>query len=274
MIIDSHVHFWKFDPIRDAWITNDMAVIRRDFYPQDIHPELIANKVDGCIAIQADQSDAETEFLLALAEENPFIKGVVGWTDLKNEDIEKQLEDYSPFNKIKGFRHVCEGLPEGFLVDDTFVNGIKALQKHGYTYDILIRQHQLTEAIALIDKVPEQKFILDHCGKPDLKANQISGWEEHIKVIAQNPHVYCKLSGLLTQSHWHNCNEKDIFNCLDTIFENFGTSRVLFGSDWPVMLLAGNYTQWLTMIQKYTARFPAEAQSNIFSGNAVRFYNL
>jgi L-fuconolactonase len=274
MIIDSHVHFWKFDPMRDSWITDDMSVIGRDFYPQDIHPELSANYVDGCIAVQAVQNYGETEFLLALAEENPFIKGVVGWVDLKSHGIEAQLQHCSTIKKLKGFRHIAEGHPEGFLIGDAFVNGIKALQQYGHTYDILIRQHQLAEAIALVDKVPEQPFILDHCGKPDLKDNAISGWEAHIKIIAQNPNVHCKLSGLLTQCHWHNWAQADIYNCLDIIFENFGTGRVLFGSDWPVMLLAGNYTQWLTLIKKYTARFSAEEQENIFSGNATQFYNL
>ena len=141
MIIDSHVHFWKFDPLRDSWITEDMNIIARDFYPQDIHPELIANTVDGCIAVQAVQNYGETAFFLALAEENPFIKGVVGWVDLKSNDIEAQLHSCASIKKLKGFRHIAEGHPEGFLVGDDFVRGIKSLQKHGYTYDILIRLH-------------------------------------------------------------------------------------------------------------------------------------
>jgi len=274
MIIDSHVHFWNYDRVRDSWITEDMNVIRRDFLPEDIAHILARNEVSGCIAVQADQSETETQFLLNLTDKNNFIKGVVGWADLKNQEIERQLEDYSGIKKLKGFRHISEGETEGFLVQRAFINGVKALHQYGFTYDILIKQHQLSEAIDLVDKVPGQPFVLDHCGKPDIKGNNILGWAENIKVIAQNPDVYCKLSGLLTQCHWQNWGEKEIFNCLDIIFDNFSERRVLFGSDWPVMLLSGSYTQWLDLIKKYTSDFPEKHKENIFGGNASRFYNL
>lgn len=274
MIIDSHVHFWNFNPVRDAWITEDMNIIRSDFLPQDVAPVLQEHSVSGCIAVQADQSDIETQFLLGLAEQNPFIKGVVGWIDLKSKNIEEQLNAYSNQKKLKGFRHISEGEATGFLVQQDFISGLKALHAQGYTYDVLIKQHQLQEAIKMTETLPDLPFILDHCAKPNLKSNDISAWKGHIKIIAQNPNVHCKLSGLLTQGNWQNQNEKEIFNCLDVVFESFGSSRILYGSDWPVMLLAGNYSNWLHLITKYTNQFTAAEKIMIFFKNAERFYKL
>lgn len=274
MILDSHVHFWKFDPIRDSWITKDMNVIQKDFFPPDLEPLLAENGVSGCIAVQADQSETETDFLLALAEENSFIKGVVGWIDLRRPDIDQKLESYSAIKSLKGFRQIAEGEAPGFLVGDDFVRGVQALKKQEYTYDILIKHHQLQEAIILTDKVPGQAFVIDHCAKPELTKSDTTAWANQIKVLAQNPDVYCKLSGLLTQCNWQNRDEKAIFNCLDLIFEHFGTGRVMFGSDWPVMLLAGNYNHWIELVTKYTGGFTPEEKEHIFFKNTACFYNL
>lgn len=274
MIIDAHVHFWNFDPVRDSWITERMEVIRRDFLPADLAPLLTANGVKGCVAVQADQSEQETNFLLALANQDDFIKGVVGWIDFNSPDINQKLEALSHHQKLKGFRHIAEGEATGFLVQDSFVNGIKSLKKHNYTYDVLIKHHQLQEAITLIDRVPNQPFVLDHCAKPDLTQSNLAEWQGHIKILAQNPNVYCKLSGLLTLCNWDNWKESDIFNCLDVVFDNFGTERVLFASDWPVMLLAGDYAKWLQLIKKYTERFTIPEKEMIFSKNTERYYKL
>jgi L-fuconolactonase len=274
MIIDSHVHFWNFDPIRDNWITENMQVIRRDFLPENLAPLLAENNISGCIAVQADQSPAETQFLLDLAENNDFIKGVVGWISLENPEIGQQLESYATEKKLKGFRHIAEGERQGFLLQDRILAGIEALGALGYTYDILVRQHQLHDAIALAEKLPGQPFVIDHCAKPNLKDDNLFAWKDGMATLAQNPNVYCKLSGLLTEGHWHNCNETAIFECLDVIFKNFGTHRILFGSDWPVMLLGGHYTQWLGLIKKYTAQFTNQEQQAIFAGNAASFYKI
>jgi len=274
MIIDSHIHFWNFDPLRDAWITEDMNIIRKDFLPDDVKPLFDKNGISGCIAVQADQSDDETKFLLQLAQENYFIKGVIGWVDLKNPEIDKTLSGYQENKKLKGFRHISEGELPGFLTQPDIIRGITSLHKYGYTYDILIKQHQLKEAISLTKTLPDQQFILDHCGKPNLKNDDITLWKQQLKIIAQNPNVYCKLSGLLTQCNWNDWNEKEIYDCLDTVFENFGTNRVLFGSDWPVMLLAGSYSKWLRLVSKYTDRFTGEEIENIFYKNAELFYKL
>lgn len=274
MIIDSHVHFWKFDPIRDAWITNDMTAIRKDFLPKDFSLELKVNNIEGCIAVQADQSDDETSFLVNLAKENPFIKGVVGWIDLKSDQLEQSLQNYQSEKLIKGFRHIAEGEEIGFLLQKNVLNGIAALHQYDYTFDILLRQDQLSDAVKLSEKLPNQSFILDHCGKPDLKTNDLKDWKSNISELAKNHNIYCKISGLLTQGDWNRINEKSIFEISDFIFSQFGIKRIFFGSDWPVMLLGGNYALWLELISKYVIQFSKEEQELFFSGNAVKFYKL
>ncbi|MCS3870286.1 L-fuconolactonase [Chryseobacterium ginsenosidimutans] len=274
MIIDSHVHFWKFDPIRDAWITKEMAVIRKDFLPEDFSLYLNENKIDGCIAVQADQSDEETAFLVNLAKENPFIKGIVGWIDLTSEKLEESLQNYQSERLIKGFRHIAEGEEIGFLLQKNILNGISKLNQFNYTFDILLRQDQLSDALKLSEKLPHQPFILDHCGKPDVKTNDLKDWKSNISGLAQNPNIYCKISGLLTQGNWNTIDEKSIFEILDFIFSQFGIKRVIFGSDWPVMLLGGNYALWMELISKYVSQFSKEEQQLFFSGNAVEFYKL
>ncbi|GAA4161600.1 amidohydrolase family protein [Chryseobacterium ginsenosidimutans] len=274
MIIDSHIHFWKFDPVRDAWITKDMTAIRKDFLPEDFSLYLNENSIEGCIAVQADQSDKETAFLVNLAKENPFIKGIVGWIDLASDKLEQSLHNYQSEKLIKGFRHIAEGEEIGFLLQKNVLNGIAKLHQFGYTFDILLRQDQLSDAVKLSEKLPDQPFILDHCGKPDLKINDLKDWKANISELAKNPNIYCKISGLLTQGNWNNINEKTIFEILDFVFSQFGINRTVFGSDWPVMLLGGNYTLWLELILKYLTQFSKEEQKLFFSGNAVKFYNL
>jgi L-fuconolactonase len=274
MIIDSHVHFWRFDPIRDAWITKDMTVIRKDFLPEDFSLYLNENSIDGCIAVQADQSNEETAFLVNLAKENPFIKGIVGWIDLTSEKLEQSLQNYQSEKLIKGFRHIAEGEEIGFLLQKNVLNGIASLHQFGYTFDILLRQDQLSDAVKLSEKLPDQSFILDHCGKPDFKTKDLKDWKSNISELAQNPKIYCKISGLLTQGSWNIIDEKTIFEVLDLIFSQFGIKRLIFGSDWPVMLLGGNYTLWLELISKYVTQFSKEEQQLFFSGNAVKFYKL
>ncbi|GAA5100996.1 amidohydrolase family protein [Chryseobacterium ginsengisoli] len=274
MIIDSHVHFWKFDPVRDAWITKDMTAIRRDFLPEDFSFYLNENQIEGCVAVQADQSDEETNFLVNLAKENPFIKGIIGWIDLTSERLEESLQNYQSEKLIKGFRHIAEGEETGFLLQRNILDGISTLHQYDYTFDILLRQNQLSDAVKLSEKLPNQPFILDHCGKPDLKTNYLKDWKLNISELAQNPNMYCKVSGLLTQGNWNVIDEKSIFETLDFIFSQFGIKRLVFGSDWPVMLLGGNYMLWLKLISKYISQFSKEEQELFFSGNAKEFYKL
>jgi L-fuconolactonase len=273
-MIDSHVHFWKYNKLKDAWITDEMKLLQNDFLPQHLKPVLRENKIDGVIAVQANQSENETNFLLKLSNENAIIKGIVGWVDLQNENLENKLLYYSKYNIIKGFRHIVQGEPDGFLENKKFLNGIKALQVFGFTYDILIYEKQLKEAVEFVNKFPTQKFIIDHCAKPSIKNNRIKEWKILMNEIAKNENIYCKLSGLITEAAWNIWNEKDFYPYLDVAFEAFGTDRLLFGSDWPVMLVSGIYDQWKKLLENYMMNFSIAEKQKVFEENAIKFYNL
>lgn len=273
-MIDAHVHFWKYNPIKDAWITNEMQLLQRDFLAQDLQPVLQKNDVTGIVAVQADQSENETNFLLQLANKNPVIKAIVGWVDLQNENIENKLLYWSEYAVIKGFRHIVQAEADGFLRKEKFLNGIRSLRKFGFTYDILIYQNQLKEAIQFVNKFPNQKFVIDHCAKPNIRDQKINEWKTGIKEIAHNENVHCKLSGLITEANWNQWKEKDFYPYLDVVFESFGTERILFGSDWPVMLLSGNYIKWKRLVENYMHRFSPEEKQKVFGKNAIKFYNL
>ena len=273
-MIDAHVHFWKYNKIKDAWITDEMKLLQSDFLPQHLQPVLKENKINGVIAIQADQSENETQFLLELANKNAIIKGIVGWVDLQNGNLENKLLYYSKHSIIKGFRHIIQAEADGFLQNKKFLNGIKTLQNFGFTYDILIYENQLKETIEFVNKFPDQKFIIDHCAKPSIKNKRIKEWKNSINEIAGNENVYCKLSGLITEAEWKMWKEKDLYSYLDIVFESFGTDRLLFGSDWPVMLLSGTYSKWKNLLENYMNNFFRKAKQKVFGENAIKFYNL
>lgn len=273
MVIDAHQHFWRFDPVREAWITDEMAAIRRDFLPEDLAPELDACGVDATIAVQADQSEAETEFLLGLAEGNRRIAGVVGWVDLRAVDVERRLERFSRFKKLRGVRHVAQAeADDWFLARPEFVRGVGRLKEFGLTYDILIYPRQLPAAIELVRKLPEQKFVVDHLAKPEIKAGKLEPWAGLMREIASNPNVYCKLSGMVTEADWKNWKAEDCEVFLEVVFDAFGAERLMFGSDWPVCLVAASYAQVKSIVEEYVDRHTPAAKSAIFGENGKRFY--
>jgi L-fuconolactonase len=275
MNIDSHQHFWRYDAVRDAWITDSMAVLKRDFLPEHLAPELAANGVDASIAVQTDQSESETMYLLGLAEKNTRIAGVVGWVDLRSPGLEQRLEHYSRFPKLRGFRHIAQSEPDDrFLVQEQFVAGVAQVRKFGFTYDILIYPKQLPSAIELAARLPEQPFVVDHLAKPEIKDAKTAPWAAQMKEIAENKNVFCKLSGLVTEADWRHWRADDFKPYLDVVFDAFGTDRLMFGSDWPVCLLAATYRQVKQLIADYVKSFSASDQQNIFGGNAARFYGL
>jgi len=274
MVIDSHQHFWIFDEERDSWITPDMQVIRRNFLPEDLWPVLKANKVDGCVAVQASQTDSETEFLLHLAEANDFVKGVVGWVDLRADNLYDQLERYSQFEKLKGFRHVAQGQPEGFLLQPEFIRGVGTLVAFDFTYDILIYQNQLKEAFNFAVKLPNVHFVLDHIAKPLIKAQELQPWADDIRHLAELPNVHCKVSGMVTEADWQHWEKADFRPYLDVVFEAFGTERIMYGSDWPVCLVAGEYEGAKGILTDYLSMFSDDEVRDVMGNNARRFYNL
>jgi len=274
MRIDSHQHFWKFDPVRHAWIDSSMQNIAKDFLPKDLKPLLESNLMDGCIAVQADQSETETQFLLGLAEENSFIKGVVGWVDLSAEDLSQRLEVFSKNTLFKGVRHVLQAEKEGFMLQDPFLKGISELKNFNLTYDILIYPNQLEEARLLIEKNPDQPFVLDHLAKPYIKQQKIKNWASDIKELAKYKNVYCKLSGMVTEADWNHWQFENFKKYLSVAFDTFGSDRLMFGSDWPVCLLAGSYEHVVKIIDLFIENLEQEEKNNIMGGNACNFYNL
>jgi L-fuconolactonase len=252
-----------------------MKVIKRDFLPSDLKPLLIENQVDGCVAVQADQSEDETRFLLDLAKDNNFIKGVVGWVDLCAENIEERLEYYTKYEKLKGFRHIVQAEADiDFMLSENFQNGISKLIKYSFTYDILIFPKHLENAAKLVAKFPEQKFVIDHLAKPDFKNKKFSEWEMGIRIIAQFPNVMCKVSGLVTEADWNNWTTEDFTYCLDVVTEVFGIDRLMFGSDWPVSLLAASYAESCDIVEDYFSKFSKADQDKFWSKNAINFYDL
>jgi L-fuconolactonase len=275
MRIDAHQHFWQYNPTDFDWITDDMAVIRRNFLPEDLKPLLQQQQFDGCVLVQTEQTTEGNEFLLQCAKENDFIKGIVGWIDLQAPDVEEQLASYQQHSRIKGFRHILQGEKQrDFMLQESFKRGIAALQKFDYTYDILIYPDQLSFTEIFVTHFPEQKFIIDHLAKPYIKKGEIAEWKKHIQRIAAYPNVYCKVSGMVTEADWKGWKKDDFVPYMDAVVEAFGVDRLLFGSDWPVCLVAASYSKVVELAEQYFQQFTKDEQEKIFGGNAVTFYNL
>lgn len=274
MKIDAHQHFWQYSASRDAWITNEMSVLKHDFLPEDLQSLLQLHQFDGCVAVQADTSEKETRFLLDLAEQHSFIKGVVGWLDLCDAKVDERLIYYSKYKKLKGLRHIVQGERDGFMLQEDFQRGIAALEKYNLTYDLLIFPHQLEEAIELVETFPKQKFVLDHCAKPPIKGGKIKAWQAQMERLSRFENVACKVSGLTTEANWNSWNKATINPYLDVVFNSFGSKRTLFGSDWPVSLLAGNYAETLELIENHIAEFSEAERQQIMGINAKNWYRL
>ena len=273
--IDSHQHFWKFDPVRDSWITDDMSVIQKDFLPADLRPVLLANGIDGCVAVQADQSEEQNEFLLAQAQGNDFIKGIVGWVDLRAENISERLAYYKQFDIIKGFRHVLQGEADrALMLKPEFLRGVAALKEFDFTYDILIFADQLKYIPEFVEAFPDQKFVIDHLAKPNIKAQEIDDWTKDMMAVAVHENVHCKVSGMVTEADWKSWKNEDIIPYMDVVLEAFGPDHIMFGSDWPVCLVASSYERMFGMLTEYFSTFTNEEQEQFFGGNATQFYNL
>lgn len=272
--IDSHQHFWKFDPVRDSWIDDSMLKIQKDFMPENLLPLLTENAFSGCVAVQADQSEEQTNFLLDLASKNDFIKGVVGWVDLLDKNVANRLHHFSVYEKLKGFRHVVQGEADDFMLRNDFRNGIAALKQFDFTYDILIFHRQLPAAIDLVNSFPDQAFVIDHIAKPDIKSGTIASWKKDITEIAKAENVMCKISGMVTEADWNHWQTADLKPYLDVIFESFSANNLMFGSDWPVCNLAADYSKVVRTLEDYISQLSTQDQQKIWYNNAKSFYKL
>lgn len=274
MRLDSHQHFWKYDPVQYPWIQSDWP-IRRDFLPTDLNPLLASAGLDGCIAVQARQTVEESRWLLTLADHAPIIKGVVGWVDLQSERVEEQLAELSKHPRFVGVRHVVQDEPDvNFMLRPNFLRGIGRLKLFKLTYDILIYPKQLPAAIELVKRFPEQAFVLDHIAKPFIKDGVLSPWREQIRELAKAPNVWCKVSGMVTEADHANWKPSDFKPYLDIVFEAFGEERLMYGSDWPVCLLAGSYERVFGLVDNYTRQLSRDARAGFLGDNAARFYRI
>ena len=274
MRIDAHQHFWLYDKNRDSWITDEMSVLKRDFLPDDIGPCLGTQSLDGTVAVQADQSENETAFLLKLASRHAFILGVVGWVDLLAPTLGERLEYFCQSEHFCGLRHIAQAEPDDFLVRDDVVRGIGMLSDFGLTYDILVYPAQLPAALRLVQKLPNVRFVVDHLAKPLIREGELEPWATQIKELALHENVWCKVSGLVTEADWTGWTEADLHPYLDVVFETFGPERLMFGSDWPVCLLAATYTDVWDLVDSYSSFLSANERDNLFGGNAASFYGL
>jgi L-fuconolactonase len=227
------------------------------------------------VVVQTDQSEAENELLLKYANTNDFINGVVGWIDLRGGNVEDRLDAYAHAEKLKGFRHVLQGEADrSLMMKPTFMNGVSKLAGYGFTYDILIFEDQLQYTSEFVSTFPNQKFVIDHMAKPGIKNAEINQWNKHIKEVAMHQNVWCKISGMVTEADWENWKQQDFVPYLDAIVEAFGTKRIIYGSDWPVCLVAASYEKVLAIVEQYFAAFSQNERELFFGGNAIQFYNL
>lgn len=271
--IDAHQHFWHYSRTEHAWMTDEMAEIRRDFMPEDLRPLLDQLGFDGSIAVQACQNVEETRWLLELAGRYPFIRGVVGWVDLRSPGMPSQLEQLAGNGKLVGVRHVVQDEPDDeFMLRSDFRAGIARLAEFGLTYDVLIYPRQLPAAIRLVREFSHQRFVLDHIAKPAITEGPREPWEAGLRELAKSPNLYCKLSGMVTEARWKQWTPADFQPYLDAVFEAFGPERLMIGSDWPVCTLSAGYESTMEIVIEYISQFPAEMRDGILGGNCARFY--
>lgn len=272
MKLDAHQHFWRYDATQYPWIPAGSS-LHRNWLPADLAAIQQPLGFDGSVAIQARQTLAESDWLLGLADADSRVKAVVGWVDLRSENVGADLERLARHPKFAGVRHVVqEEADERFMVRPDFLRGIALLQSFGLTYDILIFPKQLPAAIELAAKFPEQPFVLDHIAKPHIKGREMSPWREQIRELAASPNVSCKVSGMVTEAEHQGWKEDDFRPYLDVIFDAFGTSRIMWGSDWPVCLFAASYEQSLRLVEGYIGAWAHYAA--VFGGNCARFYGI
>ena len=273
--IDAHHHFWTFDPARHAWIDETMAVLRRDYGPDDLAPHLERHAIDGTVLVQVQQTEQETHDFLALADAHASIAGVVGWVDLQAPDVGERLEALAGYDRLVGFRHIVQAEPDDdFVLQDSFQRGIGMLKAFGFTYDLLVLPRQLPATIDLVAGHPEQRFVLDHIAKPPMRDGHVEPWATHIRALARHGNVWCKVSGLITEADWETWTPADVEPYLDVVFDAFGPERLLFGSDWPVCLLAGTYDQVVGLVERYAQHLSPDERAGLFGRNAAAFYQL
>ncbi len=276
MKIDAHQHFWVYNSRDYGWMEDTMDVLKRNYLPEDLRSELINAGYSGSVAVQARQTVEETRWLLELSGRYDFIRGVVGWADLSDEDcLRRQLDEFCSDKKLVGLRHVIHDEPDdNFMLRDDFLKGISILKDYDLTYDLLLFPKHMPVAQLVVSMFPSQKFVLDHICKPQIKNKVISPWREDIIRLAQNKNVWCKLSGMVTEAELKSWKQEDFSPYLDVVLEAFGTERLMIGSDWPVCRLAGEYHEVAGIVEGYFSGMPDDLRRKVTGGNCISFYGL
>jgi L-fucono-1,5-lactonase len=273
--IDTHQHFWKYNDRDYVWMTQAMGKLRTDHLPTDLSRLMDSAGINATVAVQARQCIEESNWLLQLADEFPFIRAVVGWVDLSSERVVEQLEHFAQHRKFRGVRHVVHDEPDdNFMLQESFLNGLSQLQRFGLTYDLLLFPRHLPVACDVVKRFPDQRFVLDHIAKPPIRAAEMEPWARDLKLLAEFPNVSCKISGLVTEAHWNSWEPRDFEPYLDVVLRAFGARRLMIGSDWPVCTLAGDYASVIKLETDYIARLSRDEQEAILQKNPIEFYSI
>jgi L-fuconolactonase len=274
-IIDAHHHLWRYSPHEYPWIDDTMSQLRQDFVVADLERELAGAGVQGTVAVQARQSLEETDWLLSLAEKSPLLRGVVGWAPIASEDFAADLDRLTSREKLKGLRHAIQDEPDGNYINrPDFNRGIEAITASGLAYDILILERHLPATIEFVDRHPNQVFVLDHIAKPRIRDAVFESWKRNISDLANRPNVYCKLSGMVTEANWQKWSEEDLQPYVDAVLEAFTPARLMFGSDWPVCLLATTYQKWFECLTRMIGQLSMAEKDRVMGTTAIDVYHL
>jgi len=275
MIIDAHHHLWLYTQEEYGWMDDSMHVLKRDYLPEDLDLELQGSGISGTVVVQARQNLEETRWLLEQADKHSFIKGVVGWLDLRSPSLKDQLDEFAAHPRLVGLRHVLHDEPDDdFMLRPAFMNGISQLEAHNLSYDLLVFPRHLKQAHELVKAFPNQRFVLDHLGKPLIKTGIMEPWKTDIIQLAGHPQVWCKLSGMVTEANWENWSYEQLLPYMEVVLEAFGPERIMLGSDWPVCRLAGEYNEVLNMVLKFIELMDERGQAKILYQNAIDCYQL
>lgn len=273
--IDAHQHFWRYNAAEYGWLGESMRDLRRDFLPPDLRTEMTAAGIAATVAVQARQTLEETDWLLRLARDFPFIRGVVGWAPLTGPDVASGIERLAADPLLKGLRHVLHDEPDNaYMLRPEFLAGLALLRPHALAFDLLVFPKHLPHAIELVRRFPDQVFVLDHLAKPAIRAGLLVPWRDHLAALAKHPNVYCKISGMVTEADWARWSRDDLKPYIDSALDAFGPHRLMFGSDWPVLRTASSYAQWVTTVRDAISGLNADEQARIFSGTAIEAYRL
>ncbi|QDU56972.1 amidohydrolase family protein [Aeoliella mucimassa] len=275
MIIDAHHHFWNYTALEFGWISDSMSVLANDYLPPDLSNAISTTDVDRVLSVQARQSTEETTWLLDLAAEHEFVCGVVGWLPLVDGEVAALLERFSQNPWLRGIRHIVHDEPDDdFILNSDFNRGVSLLAGFDLTYDILIFERHLPLTIQFVDDHSDLRLVLDHIAKPRIADGALEPWRTQIVELARRPNVYCKVSGMVTEADCATWSADALRPYFDVVLEAFGPQRLMFGSDWPVCLLASDYAKWFEVVRSWTAELTPSEQQQLFSGTAIEAYQL